>query len=112
MSSKGQALLEFVLILPILLLLFLSMFDIGKILYEKNRLEGILNDVVIMYYNGQKDIIENEIINNYNDIEIEFDTKNNIIYLGKSIDIIAPGLNLVLNNPYEIKVSRVVVNEL
>ena len=109
MSNKGQALLEFILILPILLLLFLSMIDIGRILYERNKLESILSDVVMMYYNDERDSIEDNLINNYSDIELEI--KDNKIYLGKSIDMIAPGLNVVLDNPYQIRVSRVVVNE-
>ena len=46
-------------------------------------------------------------------VKIEYQEENNFlkIILKKDIDIITPGLNLVLNNPYEIRVERIIYYE-
>ena len=45
-NNKGQALIEFVLILPIFIFLIFLSVDIGRILYAKNHLETKLNDAI------------------------------------------------------------------
>ena len=39
MPKKGQALVEFIIILPIVLLMFLGIIDLGRIMYTKIILE-------------------------------------------------------------------------
>ena len=114
MDKKGQALVEFVIILPIIVFMLLATIDIGKIFYTKNVLEDKLNDVVTMYEN-KYDL--NTIKKNLNNdvkkstLEIKENNKDVSFVLAKKIDIITPGLNLIFKNPYKIQVKRVIYNE-
>ena len=45
MNKKGQALVEFILILPVLIFIILALVDIGKLNVMKMHLEGVLNNV-------------------------------------------------------------------
>ena len=45
MNKRGQALVEFVIILPILLLLIFAFIDLGRIIVCKNHLEGVMSEV-------------------------------------------------------------------
>ena len=106
-NKKGQALVEFVIILPIFLLLVLGVMDIGKILYNETRLEGVLNDVISMYESGS---MEEDIITtlDLDDTRLEVLLKEDYVefHLSKEMDIITPGLNFILDNPFVIDVSR------
>lgn len=108
-NNKGQALVEFVIILPIFILLVLGCIDIGRIMYTKMNLEEQMSDVVDYYKNGKtieeiKDKIDN-------DVDIKSDNEYTTILLTKKIDIITPGLQFVFDNPYLLKVERSVLNE-
>jgi len=109
MNRKGQALVEFVLILPIFLLILFAVVDFGMILSKKNELENISVDVVSMIRNN--DSIE-EIKMLYPDIMIDVISDSNYIMVKiyKSMDIMTPGLNLVLGDPYEVVVERTIPN--
>ena len=109
-NNKGQALVEFILILPVILAILLVIIDLGKIFNEKNTLENTSIDIVELYKNGKS---IDEIKNKYNDISITTNIENNYltIKLKKEIEIITPGLNIVLDNPYPIEVERVVYYE-
>lgn len=111
MSKKGQALVEFIIILPVFLVLVLGVIDIGKILYNKTMLEGAMSEVISMYEAGDSSL---EILQKL-DIDASLDIENNDNYiefhLVKDVDIITPGLNLIFDNPYEISVSRSISNE-
>lgn len=48
-DKKGQALIEFVIIIPILLLILSVIIDFGFILYEKNKLENVSTDISNLY---------------------------------------------------------------
>lgn len=109
-NNKGQALVEFILILPVILAILLVIIDLGKIFNEKNTLENTSIDIIELYKNGKS---IDEIKNKYNDISITTNIENNYltIKLKKEIEIITPGLNIVLDNPYSIEVERVAYYE-
>lgn len=115
-SNKGQALLEFVLILPVFMLFFLAIIDVGKIIYEKNRLEGIASNIVDLINAGDlsyKDI-ESKIETDYQlliTLNISNQTAMTKIKVSRSIDVITPGLGIVIENPYTIDASRVIYEE-
>ena len=67
MNRKGQALVEFVLILPIFIMILFSIVDFGMIFNKKNELENISVDVVNML---NKDIPLEEIKSEYADIDM------------------------------------------
>lgn len=115
-SNKGQALLEFVLILPVFLLFLLGMIDFGRIIYEKNRLESMTNDVVDLINNGvlSDAEIEARLEENYKiplNLVVERGTDDIVIKLSKMIDVLTPGLGIAIPDPYIVEVSRVIVNE-
>ncbi len=108
-NNKGQALVEFVLILPIALLLIFSMIDLGRVLYEKNHLESMLNEVVITYKdNGKidKNLLDETIIPS-----VKSSGKYTTITLSKDISLITPFSNLIFKNPYQIQTERVFIYE-
>ena len=109
MNRKGQALVEFVLILPIFLLILFAIVDFGMILSKKNELENVSIDVISMIKNNDN---INEIKMLYPDIEIDIssDNKYTTIKIYESMDIMTPGLNIVLGDPYEILVERTIPN--
>ena len=109
MNRKGQALVEFVLILPIFLLILFAVVDFGMILSKKNELENISVDVVSMIKNNDNIV---DINNHYPDITIEVKEEGEYIrvIIYEEIDIMTPGLNHVLGDPYKIKVERVIPN--
>ena len=47
MNKKGQALVEFVLILPVLIFVIFAFIDVSRLMIMKNHLETVLNEVDI-----------------------------------------------------------------
>ncbi len=112
MNKKGQALVEFVIILPVFLILVLGIIDVGNILYNKTKLESLLTEAILKYDAGKN---ENEILDDLDEEDLKFFVDLNgdvkIYHLSKEIDIITPGLNLVFDNPYLLEVKRSISNE-
>ena len=110
MNRKGQALVEFVLILPVFILILFAVIDFGIILSKKNELENISIDVVSMVKNN-KDI--NEINSMYSGVDIEKSEESDYtkILISSKVNVMTPGLNLILGNPYKIEVERNIPNE-
>ena len=48
LNRKGQSLIVFIIIIPIFLLLFILIYDIGNLTYEKQELDNI-NKIIIDY---------------------------------------------------------------
>ena len=109
MNRKGQALVEFVIILPVFLLILFAIVDFGMILGKKNELENVSVDVISMVKNND-DI--NDIKMLYPDIEIDInsDSRYTTIKIYESMDIMTPGLNIVLGDPYLVEVERIIPN--
>ena len=109
MNRKGQALVEFVLILPIFLLISFAVVDYGIILSKKNEIENVSIDVISMLKNNDNiDKIESL----YPDLKISVSGENEYlkVVISEKIDIMTPGLNLVLGDPYEVVVERIIPN--
>ena len=110
MNKKGQALVEFVLILPIFIVILFVVYDFGNIFSKKNELENISSDIVDLYRN---DTEKADIMAMYSDLDIKFDNykdKYVKITIKKNINIITPGLDKIIGKDYKIKVERVVPN--
>lgn len=112
MNKKGQALVEFVLILPVVIFMLLATIDIAKIFYTSTNLENKLNDIVAMYEEGlEYEKIESN-LNKYiknSSLSIKEDGKYIEFKLAKKVDIITPGLKLIFKDKIEKK--RVIYNE-
>lgn len=110
MNRKGQALIEFILILPIFIIILFAVVDFGMILSKKSELENNSVDIVMMIKNGNT---YEEVKNKYQDIEliISEDDRYINIEISYNINVMTPGLNLVLGSPYKIVVKRSIPNE-
>lgn len=102
--------MEFVLILPIFLMILFIIIDFGVVFNHKNSLENKSSDIVRMYLNGNT--IE-EIKQNYSDIEIKISNEEEYskISITEDVKLITPGAYRILGNPFTISVERVVSNE-
>ncbi|MFA5603397.1 MAG: TadE family protein [Bacilli bacterium] len=106
MDNKGQALVEFVMILPIFLFIALGMIDFGNILYQKYQLESHLDNVVDLYQENKQSDINTYVLNHQLEFTNRLDGEFKHLIVSKKINITTPGLNLILKNPYYVKVER------
>lgn len=107
-NNRGQALVEFIIVLPILLLLIMSIIDLGNIFVKRYSIENDLDVVYNMYKSG-----DNIGINNYikeKDLEINYEKKEDflIINLSKITKINTPILNNILGHNYKVEASKVI----
>lgn len=110
MNRKGQALVEFVLILPIFIMILFVVYDFGNIYSNKSNLENISSDIVLMYNNQ---VPKTEIMREYSKLDISFNDykdKYTKIVIKKNINIMTPGLDRILGKKYEVVVERIVYN--
>lgn len=110
-DRKGQALVEFIMILPVFLILIMGIFDIGNIIFKKYKLQNELDVVKELYLNNKIDELNNYI--NNNNLKVSYDNVNDLttIKIETSINIITPGLNQALKSPYTISEKATVINE-
>ena len=108
-NNRGQALIEFILILPVLLLLIFALIDFGRIIVCKNHLEGVMNEI--------SELPDGEIttyLKKDTEYKITYDVKIDDyknITLTTKLDLITPGLKNILSNPYKVEVERSIVYE-
>ena len=116
-NKRAQALIEFVLVLPILIMLLFSIIDFGTILIRKSELENKINEA----YEAAKNTIDGselyenvkKAVNEDVKAEIILDSESNYmrIRLTSDVKVITPGLNLILGSPHKTSVERVVLYE-
>lgn len=110
-DNKGQALVEFVIILPIFLLLVISVIDLGNIISKKYSLENDIDLISDMYkeekYQDINDYVEDK------NIKITYEKKESllVIKLNKDINIISPMLNIIFGKDYNVNVEKSIYNE-
>ena len=108
MNQKGQALVEFILILPVFLLILFAIVDFGNLLSTKNNLENTSTDIILMLKNGST---TEAISKEYDNLTIKKNTYEENYYkitIEKQIDIITPFLDKLLGDPCKIKVERII----
>ncbi len=111
-SKKGQALVEFIIILPILIFILLAVIDYGVISFNKSKLENIITDLSDMYKNKEsEEEINNFVKSNDKDLEIKttYEDKYINIKLYKKYNYITPGLDKIFKSN-EISVGRKIYN--
>ena len=62
LNNKGQSLVLFIVIIPIILLFFVLVYDIGTAIYEKNRLSNTSYMVIDYALDNNDSIDENDLI--------------------------------------------------
>ena len=100
LNKRGQALVEFILILPVFLMILFVIVDFGMIFNAKSSLENDTSDIVLMVENGDDISIKKSDDNKYYNI-----------YVKSYVDIVTPGMNLILDDPYAIYTERVIPYE-
>ena len=107
MNRKGQALIEFVLILPVFLFILFAIIDFGIIFNSKSNLENDSADIIELFKNG---ISIDEIKKIYKDNSINISNNGEYykVIITTNVNLITPGLDRLLGDPYIINVERVV----
>lgn len=102
-NQRGQALVEFVLILPVLILLFLGLFDIGNYMYERYQLTNDIDLLIDLYQEGKDEQTASYLTEHQ--LTLTTSKQNNLLTfrLTKKISIRTPGLSQVLKNTIEVK---------
>lgn len=110
-NKKGQALVEFVAIIPVFFVIIFSAIDLGNVIYKKYHLENDLDYIVELYRQNKTDEMTDYA--QKKEFKIGITTNEDIVTvkLEKSVSINTPGVNLVMGNPYQITVDRVIYNE-
>ena len=107
-NSRGQTLVEFIIVLPVLLLIIMAIVDLGNIFVKKYSMENHIDDVYELYIDDKNDSI-NDYVKKYGlNINYENEEKFLIINLSKTININTPILNNILGSEYKIEVSRAI----
>lgn len=105
MNNKGQALVEFVLILPIFIFLLFAIIDFGRIYNSKNTLSSDSMDIINLFKNGKTVEAINNIYSDYS-TSINLEDEYYQVLIQDEVNIITPGLGSILGNPYKIEVKR------
>lgn len=113
MNKKGQALVEFIIILPILIFILLAVIDYGMISYNKSKMENIITDISSMLKNNEpEDEINRFVSLNDNDMKlnINYEDKYIKLMLSKKYDYLTPGLNKIFKVE-EVSAERKIYHE-
>lgn len=113
MNKKGQALVEFIIILPIVIFIGFIFIDFLLISYTKQKLENIVSDVGEMYKNNENiSEIQTFIDKNEDNVTVNFKEQDkyfNVILI-KDYEFITPGMKNILKE-YKINIERTMYNE-
>lgn len=112
-NKKGQALVEFIIILPVLVYIVLIMIDILVIYNNKTTLEGRMDEVVYLYKNNRRNEIDSYLKKDLNNVKfsIKNDDKYTYLTIDMNYEFMTPGISNILGKNYDIKCERVIVNE-
>ena len=113
MNKKGQALVEFIIIMPIMIFLLLAIVDFGTFNFDKNKMENILTNVSKMYSNKEtRNEIEKYVSNNDKTVDVKIITgdKYDTIKLTKKHNFLTPGMDKIFSSD-DIVVEGVIYNE-
>lgn len=110
-KTSGQALVEFIMVLPVFLLLVFAAIDFGTIIYEKYRLQNDLDIIKELYEQGKEQQLSHYISDHKLSLMFEDTEQYTIITVSKKVDIVTPGLNRVLSNPYSVEESVTILHE-
>ncbi len=111
-SNKGQALVEFVIILPVALILLFCVIDFGRVISLKSDLENIASDSVTFYQDGRTEEDIKRLINMSDvTVDIKEEGEYTTIKVSKKIKPVTPGLSYMVKNVFDVNISRVIKNE-
>lgn len=108
-DNKGQALIEFITILPIIIILLMYIIGFGNVMLKKYELESQM-DVITSFYKDEKIEELNDYVRN-NNLNINYTTQSNLvtIEINKNINSKLPLINKILGN--NINTKRTIYSE-
>ena len=109
-NNKGQALIEFIFILPLLIVIITVIIDFLGIMSLKYSLQNDLDNIYIMYKDGDTSKINNYISANNININYKIEDEFTKIELSKKAKLTSFILKGIMND-YYIKVDRTIINE-
>ncbi len=107
-NHRGQALIEFLLILPVLFMIMMAVFDFGNILYHQYKMENKLDFIVDLYRNDQEEELEQYLQENDLVMDVAQESAYATLYIKQEIHIYTPGLSKILGSPYRIDATKTV----
>lgn len=110
MNNKGQALVEFVLVLPVFLMILFVIVDFGVIFSSKAKLENEAYDIVELLNNDTSlDVIRTL----YKDMDVNVSVQDGyqVIRFKREVNLITPGMNKILDDPYILEIERFIPYE-
>ena len=111
-NQKGQALVEFIIILPVTLMLIFCVIDFARVISLRSDLESITQDATILYQSGKtKEDIERELDLDGADLNVLIEGEYVDIKTSKEIKPITPGFSYILKDVFNVEVNRVIRNE-
>lgn len=114
-KNNGQALVEFVLILPVLLLLLFMMIDFGRLFYQKIQLEDRFETSIATFLETDNYDDAVLVLNHGQDSEATLEVKSLDSYIQFKVSIpfsfFTPGSHLIFGKPYQIRIERTVPYE-
>lgn len=110
-NKNGQALIEFILILPVIIILIFTTIDIFNLVIKKNELENEISDQINLIV-SKKNSLDNfkETYSTKYHIEIDKNDKYIEIVVSKKHRWISPVTKLILSDD-TIDIKRVIPNE-
>lgn len=122
-NEKGQATIEFALMVSVLMILFLSVIDFGLIYYQRIRINYIGSEISTIVRNGGdvNDVsvyLANNSVNDYLNYDITYNqslpaSSGDIVEynISRQIDIYGPVTKPILGNEYQVELKFVTVVE-
>lgn len=110
-KNSGQALIEFIIVLPVLALIIAAIVDVFNLMYNTYELENDLSTIITLYQNNEDEEIEQYTFKNKISITYENNTNTTTITINKKIRIATPIMKNILGNPHTITTSRVIYDE-
>ena len=98
MKNKGQALIEFIIILPVILIILLYIVEFGTITLKKYELESNIELITELYQDGNQEKL-NEYLNK-NNINLTYEKNDQLttLIITKNIKTNTPLINKILGN--------------
>lgn len=109
LNKRGQALIEFVLLLPIIIILIFSSIDVLNLVLRKNDLNTRVNDEIVLFENKKETItdLEQRLESEGIDVTFKQEDKYVTVIATQEIKWISPVTTTILKN-YTIKTKRVI----
>lgn len=110
MNNKGQSLVIFIIIIPVIFIVFSFLYDYAYIVYSQNKYENISKDIINSTLEEDK-IIDLYKKNEYEVNNFKYKIDNDKIYIQNSYEIKSIFGKIINLKYYEVSINYVVIND-